>query len=529
MLKRIINFRSDEKILRHFFANTPKATQVRGRVLLYVGISSTFLTPLEILIYHLLKQKGFEVDYLVYDGSIPIYEHVTKESENPKNIPRKTWRYGKSRLKAAKVPYQNIPVSKKAKDISDSVSGLNSALNFQLDGINFGHILHGSLCRYYKSTEFGDDALCVAKQMLITALSNYFCAQNRQKVYGYELMMFSHGINITWEPVAEFCRQQNVNFVCYDRAKVKEHGNFTVNKPSPDWDFSKAWQRFGSRKLKNEEIQQANKYLKERELQKGDVFAFNASERSLDIDIEKQKLGIPPEKKCITFFSNLIWDAANINRDIAFTSFLECIINTINHYKNQAEIHILIRPHPAESLIGTSAGYWNLILSHFGDRLPSNVTVIPATANVNSFTVIDMTDVGVVNTSTVGLEMAILGKPTLLVAETHYRDKGFTYDVNSREHFFESLELALKQPKLNAKQQQLAKKYFYMMMFLYQKHLPVRYENGKFTGYSSKTFNELKRCEPLMQIIDCLTEELPDDFVWWPEKTNSENQNQLSS
>jgi hypothetical protein len=516
MFKKLINYRRDEKLIRQFFSDLPKTTHTRGRVLQFVGISSMFLTPVEILIYHLLKQKGFEVDYLVYDESIPIFETVTHKTTDPATAPRRNWRVGKSRLKAGSVSYFNIPLSDQAKKIVDSLEDLDAILKFVFEGVEFGNIVQGTLCRYYQANSFGADAETVSRKMLLTSLSNYFCVQQRQAKYNYEFMMFSHGINITWQPVADFCRSQAVPFVCYDRAKIKEHGNFNLNQSSADWSFDSAWIRFQDRTLTDEEKRLADDYLSARELQEGDVFAFNTSKRASNLANEKTRLGIPLEKKCVTFFSNLIWDAANVSRDIAFTSFLECMTQSIEYFRDRTDVQILIRPHPAETLIGTKAGYWNLILEHFGPSLPDNVSVISADDNVNSFTVIDMTQVGVVNTSTVGLEMAIMGKQALLVAETHYRNKGFTNDITSPQHFFETIENSLEKPILTDQQQELAKKYFYMMMFLYQKHLPVRYENDVFQGYSAASFGELSETEPLLQVISGLTDGHSDDFVRWP-------------
>ena len=104
---------------------------------------------------------------------------------------------------------------------------------------------------------------------------------------------------------------------------------------------------------------------------------------------------------------------------------------------------------------------------------------------VNSFSVIDISDIGVVNTSTVGLEFALLGKPIILISETHYRNKGFTYDVNSKENYFSTLSNLILKTDLKEKSETLAEKYFYMMMFKYQHQVPLYYEsNGKFKKYT---------------------------------------------
>ena len=81
----------------------------------------------------------------------------------------------------------------------------------------------------------------------------------------------------------------------------------------------------------------------------------------------------------------MIWDAANISRDIAFKSALDCIIKIINKYKENKGFHVLIRPHPAEQVLGTNEKYEDLVLAEFNNQLPSNVTIIQNDIQVNSF------------------------------------------------------------------------------------------------------------------------------------------------
>ena len=112
-------------------------------------------------------------------------------------------------------------------------------------------------------------------------------------------------------------------------------------------------------------------------------------------------------------------------------------------------------------------------MDSFEEDLPENVVILDSSVNVNSFTVLDLTDIGVVHTSTVGLELAIEGKPVILISDTHYRDKGFTIDVMSREHYFNQLHKCLKDKIVLEDQVRLAKKYFYLMMFEYQHKMPL--------------------------------------------------------
>jgi CDP-glycerol glycerophosphotransferase (TagB/SpsB family) len=227
----------------------------------------------------------------------------------------------------------------------------------------------------------------------------------------------------------------------------------------------------------------------------------------------KKNLGIPEGRKVITLFSNLIWDAANVSRDIAFPSALECINQTIRHFAGREDVQIVLRAHPAEKVLGTSQTYKGLVSEYFGHKLPSNFTFLDY--EVNSYNVLDISDIGVVNTSTVGLEFAMIGKPILLISETHYRGKGFTYDATSGDQYFSMLENLILHPVLLPDQVILARKYYYMMMYLYQHRLPLEYSGSSFKQYEAKDFNSLYRNNPTVrQILDAF-ETGREDFVFW--------------
>ena len=69
------------RYLNQFYKGLSKPINSKRNVLIYSGIGHMYCTPFEVLIYHLLGDRGFNVDYCIYDKNIPINEVITQASE----------------------------------------------------------------------------------------------------------------------------------------------------------------------------------------------------------------------------------------------------------------------------------------------------------------------------------------------------------------------------------------------------------------------------------------------------------------
>jgi len=99
---------------------------------------------------------------------------------------------------------------------------------------------------------------------------------------------------------------------------------------------------------------------------------------------------------------------------------------------------VIVRAHPAEA-------------AHWGGRERSEDTlraagidsdrlvVMPAETQVNTYALMEACRLGVVFSSTTGLEMSMLGRPVLVGTHAYYTRRGFTVDAVDREHYFVQL------------------------------------------------------------------------------------------
>lgn len=505
----------EKRYLTRFFRDADYGIENGRSILLYSVVSSAYNIYTEILLYHLLRKKGYSVDFIVCDGRLPACHILTRkvlQTQTKEEFCRKCFNRGRQILQSARIPFKVIRENDFVISTNRLPDNFLDIISFHFDQIDFGNIVKGALHRYYKSGTLPDDSEGqeIARKLLEASLINYFFSKKLIEQNKYCAVFFSHGIYSSWQALENYCRLKGIKYICYDRAKRLSSANFNINKPSPVWDFSEAWRRLEKFHLNPEQEEKVDDYLAQRELQKCDVYQYNFSEKEKDLQALKANLCIKADAKVITLFTNLIWDAANVARDIAFSDSLTWIIKTIEYFKDRSKVHVLLRTHPAEKVLGTQETYAHLIRSKISS-LPENCTIIEAKEAINSFSIIDISDIGVCHTSTVGLEFAISGKPVILVSETHYRGKGFTHDVENSETYFQCLEKLLQDKNTISNQVTLARKYFYLMMFEYQKQMPLAFrKNGLFNGYTYNSLNQISQSEDIIKIIDVFDTNITD-------------------
>ena len=134
-----------------------------------------------------------------------------------------------------------------------------------------------------------------------------------------------------------------------------------------------------------------------------------------------------------------------------------------------------MRLHPGERLIqGPSLA---AVIHEALPELPAHVHIVGSHETANTYDLMDLADLGLVYTTTVGMEMAMRGVPVVVAGKTHYRGRGFTIDPSSWPEYFRMLDEALTTagPKrLDDGQVQTAWRYAYRFMFEYPQDFPWR-------------------------------------------------------
>ncbi|HLE52236.1 MAG TPA: hypothetical protein VI755_09240 [Anaerolineales bacterium] len=175
------------------------------------------------------------------------------------------------------------------------------------------------------------------------------------------------------------------------------------------------------------------------------------------------------QRPIVLLATNVIGDSLTLGRQVFSESMTEWLKRTVQYFTGRTEVQLVVRIHPGE-LITKGPSVADVVGEALPEGLPAHIHLVPAAATVNTYDIVEIADLGLVYTTTVGLEMAMSGVPVIAIGNTHYRAKGFTLDPNSWESYFDLLDRVLSAPdkyRLSKIQVERAWEYAYRFFFEY--------------------------------------------------------------
>ncbi len=171
--------------------------------------------------------------------------------------------------------------------------------------------------------------------------------------------------------------------------------------------------------------------------------------------------------------TNVLGDSLTLGRQVFSQSMAEWISRTVQYFAGRPDVQLIVRVHPGEVL--THGQSMAEVVKQVLPRLPEHIRLIGPKDKVNTYDIVEVADLGLVYTTTVGLEMAMFGVPVIVSGSTHYRDRGFTHDPDSWVTYFKLLGQILSKPsahRLGRAQVESAWEYAYRFFFEYPRPFP---------------------------------------------------------
>jgi hypothetical protein len=188
----------------------------------------------------------------------------------------------------------------------------------------------------------------------------------------------------------------------------------------------------------------------------------------------RKELGLDKQRPIVLLATNVLGDSLTLGRNVFARSMADWIEKTVPFFASRPGVQLVIRIHPGERLThGPSMS--DVVKGALAPQVPENIHLIGPLEKVNTYDLMELTSLGLVYTTTTGLEMAMNGIPVIACGETHYRKRGFTFDPMTWDEYYALIDQALKGKKSLTKAQiETAWEYAYRFFFEYPLVFPWR-------------------------------------------------------
>jgi len=151
----------------------------------------------------------------------------------------------------------------------------------------------------------------------------------------------------------------------------------------------------------------------------------------------RHNLGLD-DRPMVLLAANVIGDSLTLGRQVFSQSMTDWLKKTLVHFAGMPMVQLVVRIHPGERYTkGPSVG--DVVRQVLPD-LSENIHLVAAEDPINTYDLVETANLGLVYTTTTGLEMAMSGVPVIVSGQTHYRGKGFTFDPDSWDSFYKLID-----------------------------------------------------------------------------------------
>ena len=289
-----------------------------------------------------------------------------------------------------------------------------------------------------------------------------------------DVVIVPNGTILEMGVVYQVARSLNIPAVTFEFSDQREHIWLAQNSEIMHHNTDALWESKGPEPLDESQLQRLQALFSARE--EGKTWK-NFARKWQETPVEgasnvRKKIGLD-DRPVILLATNVLGDSLTLGRQIFSETMAEWVQKTIAFFKSRENIQLVVRIHPGEALThGTSMVA--VIKEKLGD-LPDHIHLIEPEEKINTYDILTITDLGLVYTTTVGLEMALRGIPVIVAGQTHYRQRGFTYDPGSWSSYFEMLDSLLDDlasAHLTQEQIERAWRYAYLFFFAFSKPFP---------------------------------------------------------
>lgn len=469
--------------MEHLYKKKAPPLPTAPTVLFWIPGGMQHLLHVETAIAAALRLRGYNVHAIICDATY----NACVRREVTDGIPYEDWRQLCAKCIAANrgvlelmgIPYSSVGdfVSSDARKTLWHRAGEctpENILELSHNGVRIGHNVVSSLMRYRRGFSVETD-IRVIREYAYTALIAAESARAAIERFRPVRIFMSHGVYVDWGPALHTSLSNPIPVTTWKSSYLAARFFFR-QVTDGKLDFcqlsDRSWEKRATTPLTDEEEKSLEAFLYSRYHHPVGFDMRTLHRHTGEPERLRAKYGLEPGRPVWGIMSHINWDSVSDYSPMAYPSFDEWILDTIEQVSRITDVQWLIKIHPAEAGFDLEVGVQRLIEKQFPE-LPSNVKLIPAEEEINPLEFFDVLDGGVTVYGTSGLELALSGKPVILAGEAHYGGRGFTKDGLNIPGYRELLARARCMGRLTAEETALARRYAYSLFIQRQVPLPV--------------------------------------------------------
>jgi hypothetical protein len=290
-----------------------------------------------------------------------------------------------------------------------------------------------------------------------------------------ELVIVPNGSVLEFAVVYQTARYLELPALTYEFDEPRERIRLALNDEVMREDTTDFWRAYGREPLSPEEEDRLEGLVAAR--QGGEAwgdFRVRFQDRGRQGGEQlRASLGLD-SRPVVLLAPNVFGDSATLGRQVFSNGLSDWVERSVEYFLERPQFQLVIRIHPSEAKFTYGTSISDVIRDRFPE-LPPHIKPVEAKDPVNTYDLIEVADLGLVYTTTVGLEMALSGLPVVVAGQTHYRGKGFTIDPATWQEYFQSIDRVLGAPqnyRLSRGGLETARRYAYRFFFDFTRPFP---------------------------------------------------------
>jgi glycosyltransferase involved in cell wall biosynthesis len=462
----------------------------------------------EMTILHALKLRGAEVKYVLCNGLYTDCD-VFWMSTNPRHSKAcvQCQNHVANLAKSMAMPYEWLGkyITKEEKEEARQWSenlDINSLPNSKYMDWDIGEWIKSSVHSHFRSSQLdlgNHDIQEGYRSYLYSGLMACFGLNRLLDEYNPEVLFVFNGRMSSTRVAFELAKRRDIQIICHERGFTDESILLFQNTPCLSLVvFKQLWQGWGNFPLNQVELIKIDRYMDQRQYGKNlNWRAFSPAPQEYNELYKKLNLShIRPVWVLFTSSGDEV--ASSVEWQGVFTQQIDWIRKTIAYAGKHPFIDLVIRIHPNTG--GAKSTGKNIHelqeFEYLKPSLPQNVRMVMPDDPISSYTLMEVSTLGLIYQSTAGLEMACKGKNVIVASGCYVSDLPFVKTVKSIESYENLLDSMLNLPVMfrSVEIQRLAHRFAYSIFFRLNTVFPlIKMPNPHSGLLGYKTLNQLAK------------------------------------